>query len=1001
MVVVTTFRVLGAIAAATSRGSVDLKGARPRAVLARLLIARGRVVPVDRLVEDLWDVPPDGAVAAIRTFVAGLRRALEPDRPARQTPSLLVTVPPGYALHVAADAVDAWRFEDLVASAAGLPAAGVQAVLGEALELWQGPAFAEYAGQAWARSAIDRLDELRMLAVERRASALLELGRAEEAVPGLQAQVAAQPLREDAWHLLVTALYRGGRQGEALAALRRARSVLAEELGVDPGPRLKQLEADVLAQAPHLSGPPVERPLAAPPMVAPPMVARPLAAPPMVARPPDRPFVGRGPELAALADAAREAMVRGRPVLALIAGEAGAGKSALAEALSHRLGWATVWGRSPEHEGAPVDWPWSRGQQLTTGPEPVLVVADDLHRADGDSLDLLTALLTDPGAGAALVVGTYRPAEVGDGLGGALARFARAEPLRVRLDGLSADEVGDLIGTVAGRDPGAGVARAVHRRSGGNPFFARELARLYVSGAALGDIPDGVRDVIRHRLTLLPQASRGVLRRASVLGRDVDAEVLAVLAGEDVLDDLEAALRAGFLTEGPLRFTHVLVRDTLYDDLSALRRTRWHAGAAAALEKVRPDDAAALAHHHAQAGHPEAARYAAVAATRAEQRHNPHEAARLWRQALATDEFRDRLTAVMGLGRSLAVIGRLAETRALRAEAIGTAVALGDRELLTHVLTAFDVPAIWPRNDDEELSRRIVTAVETALPGAPPALRSRLLSTLALEMRGDTGTRGRAAALEAESLARGGGDPALLAAALNARFMHTFERPGRSRERARIGAELIDLASRHGLVVFGVLGHLISLQSACAVGDVTRADEHAAAADRIAAEYDLPMVAVFTALYAALREPSEQAYRSACERLTEGGMPGVADGLLSLALLSLGHPDGELGHPDGELGHTDGELGPYEPWARPGILLAAGHRDEAAAALRALPESPHDLMWEARLWLAGRAAVALGDREMMAALYDELLPAGGELAGAAGGVLSFGPVSDLLEELTT
>ncbi|GAA2481448.1 BTAD domain-containing putative transcriptional regulator [Winogradskya humida] len=1014
-----TFRVLGTVGAVSAGGPVALRGARPRAVLARLLIARGRVVSVDRLVEDLWETPPDAPVAAIRTFVADLRRALEPDRVPRQPASLLVTVPPGYLLRVAPDAVDAWLFERLVttSSSAGDPGE-VLGRLEEGLALWAGPPFAEYADRGWARAEIDRLDELRLLAVERRAAALMALGRAAEAVAGLQAQVGERPLREDAWHLLATALYRCGRQGEALGALRQAREVLVTELGVDPGPRLKQLEADVLAQAPYLSGPHRAG-------------ASAHSSPSFAEQPAEQPagrsdgradsgrrFVGRRGELAGLMAAAGEAEVRGRPVLALVGGEAGAGKTALAEAFARELagsGWVTVWGRSPEHEGASVVWPWVRGERLTGGSKPVLLIADDLHRADGDSLDLLTGLLDDPDEGAALVVGTYREHEVGQGLGRALARFAKAEPVRVRLGGLSEEETGALVGNVGGE-----AARTIHRRSGGNPFFARELARLHASGAEIGDIPDGVRDVIRHRLTRLPDPAQDVLRRAAVLGRDVDPEVLGGFAGVDVLDSLDAALRAGFLSEsaGAVRFTHILVRDTLYDDLSALRRGRWHADAAGVLEKVRPDDHAALAHHFAHAAGADAlvkaARYSRSAAERAEARSNPHEAARLWRQSLATHDRaaadraaadraggdragsdraggglgRERLTAVMGLGRALAVIGHLDQTRVLRAQAISDAAGMRDRDLLAHVLTAFDVPAIWPRNDDQELSARIVAAVGSALPGAPDALRSRLLSTLALELRGDTGSRGREAAVEAERLARESGDPALLAPALNARFMHTFEQPGQASARAAVGVELTALAAAHGLVVFEVLGRLIQLQSACALGDFAAADQHAAAADRLAGDYDLPMVGVFTSLYSALRGDRDVvAYRQACAQLAGAHMPGVADGLLGLILVSVGEA-------------PEGGLGPYEPWARPGLLLAAGKRAEAAEALRALPESPHDLLWEARLWLAARAAIDLGARDVMAQLYETLLPAAGETAGAQSGILSFGPVDAILGELS-
>ncbi|MBM0235825.1 hypothetical protein JNW91_31195, partial [Micromonospora sp. STR1_7] len=172
---------------------------------------------------------------------------------------------------------------------------------------------------------------------------------------------------------------------------------------------------------------------------------------------------------------------------------------------------------------------------------------------------------------------------------------------------------------------------------------------------------------------------------------------------------------------------------------------------------------------------------------------------------------RERLTARLGLGRALAVTGRLAEARRRRAEAIADAESVGDPRLNEEVLAGFDVPAIWTRNDDDLLSGRIVAAAEdalTALGSTGSARRSRLLSTLALELRGTVTDRGRRAADEAETIARTIGDPGLLAFALNARFMHAFHRVGLAGERARIGAELVDLAARHQLVTFEVLGHL-------------------------------------------------------------------------------------------------------------------------------------------------------------------------------------------------
>ncbi|MEW2431028.1 BTAD domain-containing putative transcriptional regulator [Micromonospora sp. NPDC047644] len=1075
--VAVTFGVLGPVIAATERGPVPLRGHRQRLVLGRLLIAHGRVVPVDRLVDDLWEVAPDGAVGAIRTFVADLRRALEPDRPPRQPPRILVTEPPGYALKAAPDAVDAGQFEAAVGAEARLLAAGrpapALAALDSALGLWRGPAYADCANESWAVAEINRLDELRMLAVERRAEALLAVGRPDEAAADLPAHLASHPLREDAWRLLATARYRAGRQGDALAALREARHVLVTELGVDPGPELRRLEADILAQAPHLA-PPLDR--AATPGLG--QAARPVETE-------QRPFVGRDAELGRLRHAAEAASHRRRPTLALLSGDPGAGKTALAEALTRRLtaeGWTTAWGRSPEYEGAPAAWPWTQITDTLAGPAaapaavaadpedgsadsatvrfrrhravasliaavadraPVLLVLDDLHRADGDTLDLLTALLTgaQPASGPVLILGTYRATEISPELTATLARAAGLEPVREYLAGLPASATGELAGAIVGAELDQATARSIHRRSGGNPFFVRELAQLYASTgqAGLAAVPPGVRDVIRHRLAQLPASTRTVLRQAAVLGRDLDPDVLGALAGDPVaaLDAVDRALAAGFLSEresdGRLRFTHILVRDTLYADLSAPRRAAWHAAVAEVLRQRAPVEPAALAYHLLRAGPAhaaEASTHAQAAAERAERDGNPHEATRLWGQAIdaydsaAEVEPRGRVTALLGLGRALAVTGRLAEARLRRAEAISVAESTGDPLLIQEALAGFDVPASWTRNDDDLLSGHIVRAAEHALTALGPigsAQRSRLLSTLALELRGTTTDRGRRAAVEAETIARDIGDPALVAFALNARFMHAFHRVGLADARARIGVELVELAARHHLVTFEVLGHLVLVQASCALADRPAADAHANAADRLAEAYELPLVGVFTRWYAALRlalggdrDAAATAYRAAAEELPADGMPGLAQGLLPLALLGLRLADAVSDAPPagdprlaaarrpipgpGDEDWARWDWGPHEPWVRPLLLAAADDPGAATAALRALPDGPHDLLREVRLCLTARAALAVRDRPTMERVARALRPAATELA-AGSGVLTVGPVAAHLADL--
>ncbi len=250
-----TVQVLGLLEVTVEGAAVDLGGPRQRRVLARLLAEHGQAVSADRLIEDLYaDEAPARPIAALQSYVSHLRRALEPRRPARAPAAVLVTSPPGYSVRLDRNVVDAWSFEDEVhrAQAHNDPAA-VHTRLSAALAAWRGAAFQEFAGLPWADLEASRLEELRLTAMEMRADAALRLGQAPQTVADLSRLTSEHPLREEAWRLFALALYQSGRQGDALGALRRARARLAEDLGVDPGAALRELEEGILAQAPHLS----------------------------------------------------------------------------------------------------------------------------------------------------------------------------------------------------------------------------------------------------------------------------------------------------------------------------------------------------------------------------------------------------------------------------------------------------------------------------------------------------------------------------------------------------------------------------------------------------------------------------------------------------------------------------------------------------------------------------------------------------------------------------
>ncbi|MFD0359973.1 BTAD domain-containing putative transcriptional regulator [Nocardia sp. GCM10030253] len=651
------FQVLGPVAVHDDLGEpVGLRGPRYREVLARLILAHRRVVPVGLLVEDLWDEPPGDAVGAIRTFVAGLRRALEPDRPPRTPARLLVTQGLGYALRAEPDAVDAWRFDDAVRSASKLPAGQAFSLLTEALSWWHGPAYADFPEQGWAQAERSRLAEQRLLAVERRAEAQLALGGAAAAVPDLDAHVAEHPWREDAWGLLATALYGSGRQADALAVLARARRMLAEDLGIDPGPRLRRLEHDLLRQAEHL----------------------------------------------------------------------------------------------------------------------------------------------DPGAA----------------------------------------------------DPAAQV---------------------------------------------------------------------------------------------------------------------WEQARAAYDSAVPPR-----------------------AAT--------------------------RLESTAGLMRDLAVTGGggLEAARKHRISAVVAAEELGSPELTARVIGIYDVPAIWTRSDDHGQDRRLVDIAEKTLlrlPDHDDADRARLLATIAVESRGElpvetpteAGLRPLRAARQAEEIARRLHDPSLLVFALNGVFMQSFQRAGLAPRRDALGTEIIAVAANSKLATYEVLGHLIRLQSRCAVADFVGADQHADAADTVAQRYALPLVAVFTTWYRALRvsattdlATAEAAYAAAAATLAGAGMPGLEQGLLPLARLSL-----SLRHHDTDriaAIEPDTDWGPYKPWVEPTLLVARGDFAGARDLLCGIASPPRDLLFEALWAVVAYAAIAVDDVDVMRRARTHLSPAVAETT-AQSGLLDVGPVRTYLDDL--
>ena len=239
------YRVLGPLEVVEQGRPLALGGAKQRALLGVLLLDANRVVSRDRLIDALWDeAPPAQARKALQVYVSQLRKTLGKDA--------VETKAPGYLLHVEPGQLDLHRFQSLLVEAREAEPAATSTLLGEALSLWRGPPFADVGFEPFAQAEIARLEELWLDALEARIEADLALGRHSALVGELEALVAEHPLRERTRAQLMLALYRSGRQAEALEAYQAARHALVEELGIEPGRALRELEKAILRQEPTL-----------------------------------------------------------------------------------------------------------------------------------------------------------------------------------------------------------------------------------------------------------------------------------------------------------------------------------------------------------------------------------------------------------------------------------------------------------------------------------------------------------------------------------------------------------------------------------------------------------------------------------------------------------------------------------------------------------------------------------------------------------------------------
>ena len=788
-------------------------------------------------------------------------------------------------------------------------------------------------------------------------------------------------------------------------------------------------------------------------------------------------FVGRGREQAELV-AILEQAAGGRGQLVLIGGEPGIGKTRLAEEIAaeaERRGFAVSWGRCWEGADAHPYWPWVQvlrdlgpagdgpraamegapgapggpaprvpdGDRLArlrlfdavalalrtaAGGRPRLVVVDDLQWADAASRLLLGFLAPLVPASALVVVATYRSGEL------APEREALRPAHHIELRGLPEADLGTLVAALSARAGEPGAARRIFLRTGGNPLFAREMARLLeLPGADPAALPVTIRAVLGHQLDALSPGCRAVLEAAAVLGETFELPVVAGIAGRSlpqVLDSIDEARRArlvGTASVAEASFAHALVREALVEEMPAARRAALHQRAGEALEALlprHPDRAADAARHFAAASGPDAAgkavRYAAAAAERCMARFAYEEAARLYREARAAAARPDGASpgpdAEVGLLRCLAsallAAGDTAASRSAFAALVERARSLGDTGLLAEAAlgmgsgpAGFDVALL----DGEQIA-----AVEEALqalgPG-PSAVRSQLLARLSVALtHAESEARRVQLAEEAVAVARSVGDARAMAGALAA---HCDAIAGPDHVAHRLGEteEMLGLATELGDEQLELMARRLRVVALLETGDVAAAGAQIDAFARSPAARHQPLygwyVPMWRAMTALLEGRIDVARRHLGELVHLGQRTGSSNAVIHGYTLRwcLDLATGDAGDIDRILDETDVTANPgvWPIVALARSRIATGAPERAAACLdqvlAQLGRAPRDSELLPMLGQLAEVVWALGGHPVASIAYDMLLPYRALVLVEGGGAAVRGSVERPLGQL--
>jgi eukaryotic-like serine/threonine-protein kinase len=667
---------------------------------------------------------------------------------------------------------------------------------------------------------------------------------------------------------------------------------------------------------------------------------------------------------------------------------------------------------------------------------PLAIVLDDLHWADEPSLLLLQFLARGLGDARLLLIGTYRDVELGrhHPLSRVLGELSGSGEARVALHGLSEADVGHYIAMTAGAEPAPQLVSAVHDQTEGNPFFLAEVVRLLAAegtleapGSATLTIPEGVRDVVGRRLDRLPKEANKALAVGAAIGRDFDANVLARVMEVDretLEGPLSSAVSAQLLAEtaaGGYRFSHALVRETLYEELSAAQRPALHRRIAEALEDLYSSDPARLqrrlnevAHHYlegAAGGDAEkAVDYAVRAARSATAQLGHEEAAELYERALETlelckrDEHR-QCELLVALGEAQTNAGKLGEARGTLDRAADAAMALDSTELL--VRAAFGIAYVSVVGATDE---RIVEVVEAALDRVGPddsIDRARLLSWLGQEYLWiDPQGRARELFEAANEMARRLGDDRTLGFTLSRGAFVDLD-PDAAVHMIETQTEVLELAGRVGDRELELRAHVLRLAGHLALGDIPAVDRDLESYAHLATELRQPQHLWHVPLLRGMRAMIDGRFEAAEEFAAEVRAGGeraqepLAQQFFTIQAALRFRLEGRLDEIAPAIEQLAARYPAIVAWRIAAALTHAdrGQLDEARAEFERIAADDFTAIpviaaqWMTAVAILCEIASALGDAERAEKLHSMLEPFRGQTVVAGRAAACWGPIS--------